>query len=427
MRLLGLGWSTDPRGIKLDACAGCGRLTAHAVAKRFRWLYVLALPLVRVGSEATLVCGACGATTPLDCNPQDVAGSGRLKLQKPRPEANPAWLGGSAGVLPATSIRIPESAVREAVYERRLEEVLPVHSRPAAARYATAWPGIAIGVASLLAVSTLAGVIQSGTIRQGSGTAVATPATSAAAAATAASPTPRPTATPLPTPRPFAVAFDYWTAAYTAQIEPCYSGGGACNLAWQVQYTDGTSGPLSKEVARLAAIYRDNDSVSLDYVPACRQEQGSMFALLAAMASEGSVLAARKTGDAAPAWRPVPTVQFEPCTTSLREPSAALLDLRTSLAQAAAELVKVDKLLSAKNWSKASAEASRLGGIGLAIARCAARDYPDTSGGSWSSIRAIGWDLVEVSQLVQVKRLAGSPATAKKIDTILKAIKAAKV
>jgi hypothetical protein len=209
---------------------------------------------------------------------------------------------------------------------------------------------------------------------------------------------------------------------YTAQVLPCYAGG-SCNLDWKIEYTDGTSALLGAEALRLAELYRDNDSLQLDSATECRQEHGSMFTLLASIDSEVTVIRALKPGETIPkTWRPATQVTFEPCTKALPDSQKAVATLKSLLADARAELVKAKKLVRAKDWSGARAASGRLTDLAAQITRTSARDFPDGDGATWAPIRAVGWDLMRASGLLEIKRLAAASSTAKLIDGSISAI-----
>jgi hypothetical protein len=179
---------------------------------------------------------------------------------------------------------------------------------------------------------------------------------------------------------------------------------------------------LAAEVTRIGELYRDYDGVDMGSVSDCRQEHGSSFTLLASIASEIEVIEALKPGEAMPKWRPALAVAFEPCGTSSPDLQVGSAALRDSLADARSKLVKIQKLIRAKNWAGARDASAPLAAVAATIMRTAATDFPSTNGSTWAPIRGAGWDLMRVSGLIQVKRLAGAKSTSSLIDATLKSI-----
>ena len=416
-----------PLGVKLDECTSCRALTAHALARRVRWFHVFSLQLVRLGSDHVLVCGECGHETQV---PDDVASKavreGSIQVDRVRAVVDSAVATRtSAGVgsgLPPISLQRLDPAVVRANWEHRLREVVPVHAQGRQALYDRVWPAIA----AVLALAVLGG---GGFLAiQATGITAAGPQPSpiAARASTAPTSSPSPKPTPQPTQPPFEVDFNWWKQAYVDHVQPCYTGG-ACDLEWLIQYTDGTSTPLAAEALRQSKLYRDYDSVQIGSASDCRQEHGSSFTLLASIASEIEVIQALKPGEATPKWRPALAVAFEPCSTSLPDLQASSSTLRHSLADARSQLMKVQKLIRAKNWAGARDASAPLAAVAAAIMRTAATDFPSTGESTWAPIRGAGWDLMRVSGVIQVKRLAGAKSTSSLIDATLKSIDKIKV
>ncbi len=422
MNVIGRTSRIIPLGMKLDECASCRALAAHAVARRVRWFHVFSLLLVRLGSDHVLVCGQCGHETQLA---DDVASKamreGSIQVDRDRPAVDAAVsTRTSAGVvngLPPISLQRLDPVVVRANLEHRLREVVPVRLQGRQALYDRVWPAVA-------AVFGLAVVGGGGFLAiQATGITAGGPQASPIAAAASASPTssPSPRATPRPTQRPFEVGFNWWTQAYIDHVQPCYTVG-ACDLDWLIQYDDGTSKPLAAEATRIGELYRDYDGVDMGSVSDCRQEHGSSFTLLASIASEIEVIQALKPEEAMPKWRPALAIAFEPCSASLPDLEASSTALRESLADARAQLAKVRKLIGAKNWAGAREASAPLAELAATIMRTAARDFPPTGAPTWAPIRGAGWDLMRVSGLIQVKRLAGAKSTSSLIDATLKSI-----
>ena len=148
-----------------------------------------------------------------------------------------------------------------------------------------------------------------------------------------------------------------------------------------------------------------------------------MFALLASIASEVSVIRALKPGESMPkTWRPALGVTFEPCTAALPDSQKAVTALSSFLVDARGELAKAKKLVRAKDWSGAKTVSGRLAELAAQITRTAARDFPVGDGATWAPIRTVGWDLMRVSGLLEIKRLAAAKSTATLIDGSISAI-----
>jgi hypothetical protein len=411
-----------PQGVKLDECASCRALAAHAIARRVRWFHAFSLQLVRLGSDHVLVCGQCGHETQLA---DDVASrairEGSLQVDRDRAVVDSAVAtrtsAGVANGLPPISLQRLDPTVVRANLEHRLKEVVPVRAQGRQALYDRAWPAIA----AVLGLAVLGG---GGFLAiQATGITAAGPQASpiAARASTVPTSSPSPRPTPKPTQPPFELDFNWWKQAYIDHVQPCYTGG-ACDLDWLIQYSDGTSKPLAAEAVRQSELYRDYDSVQIGSVSDCRQEHGSSFTLQASIASEIEVIQALKPGEAMPSWRPALAVEFEPCSSPLPDFQKGASTLRDSLADARSQLVKIQKLVRAKNWAGARDASAPLAALAATIMRTAATDFPPTDGSTWAPIRGAGWDLMRVSGLIQVKRLAGAKSTSSLIDATLKSI-----
>lgn len=425
MSMIGRRRRTFPLGIKLEECASCQTIGPHAVARRVRWFEVLSLPLVRLGVDHALICGSCGQLTPISADAvRNGLKTGAMEIDRPRPlvsadllrRSNPS--SGQAAASMSWSVLKEDPRVVRSTYDRRLREVVRIPEPSRGAIYARIWPALALIVVAAVLLPAGSAAIRAASVSltapsptQGTANVLATPTLS---------PTLKPT--PKPTERPYAASFAYWLERYRASVLPCYSGG-TCDLDAKIEYTDGSSGLLSAEVTRLAGLYRDNDTVLLDTTPSCRQEHGSTFALLASMAAETSVIKALKPGEVMPeSWRPTLGVEFEPCTSALPDATQGQAALRTLLADARKQLAQAKKDIQAKDWSGARAVSGRLTELATQIARASARDFPAGDGAAWAPIRTVGWDLVRVSGLLEIKRLASAVSTAKLIDASISAI-----
>jgi hypothetical protein len=415
MKIIGRTRRAIPLGIKLEECPSCQTIGSHAIARRVKWFEVLSLQLVRLGSDHVLICGNCGRMTPIS---RDLAKTGletgKLQIDRDRPLVSAELLRragkrrAETSASPTWSVFEEDPTLVRATYDHRLREVLRIPGQNRQAVYAKVWPILALIVAGAVALPGGSVALQAAGVAT-SGPAVLT-----------SSPSPRPT--PRPTDRPFSAAFAWWVQAYRDAILPCYAGG-SCDLERKISYSDGTSALLGEEAVRLAGLYRDYDSVEMASVADCRQEHGSMFALLASIASEVSVIEALKPGESMPVtWRPAVWVTFESCTTVSSDREEGAAELRSLLADAKGELSKAKKLIKAKDWSGAEAVSGRLTERAGKIARASARDFPAGSEGVWAPIRTTGWDLLRVSGLLNIKRLAAATSTTKLIDGCIAAI-----
>ena len=391
MKIIGRTGRAIPLGIKLEECPSCQTIGPHAIARRVRWFEVLSLQLVRLRSDHVLVCGKCGRETPIA---RDVVKTGletgAVEIERERPLVSAELLRrvgqhiGEASASPTWSVLEEDLSLARATYDRRLREVLRIPGPNRQAMYARAWPVLALVVAGAV-------LLTGGSVAmQTAGVASTAPSASPNATSRSAVLTSSPTPAPRPTESPFDTAFSWWAQTYRAAILPCYSGG-SCNLDLVISYDDGTSALLADEAVRLAGLYRDYDSVQMGSATDCRQEHGSMFALLASIASEVSVIKALKPGESMPVtWRPALGVTFEPCTTALPGSLETITALRSLLADARGELGKAKKLIRAKDWSGAKAVSGRLTELAAQIIRASARDFPASEGATWAPIRTVG-------------------------------------
>jgi hypothetical protein len=425
MKIIGLARRAIPLGVKLEECPSCQTIGSHAVARRVRWFEILSLQLIRLRSDHVLICGNCGMETPIS---KDVVKTGletgEMEIDRDRPLVGAELLRRAGQPRGETSASRTWSGVEEdpavarATYDHRLREVLRIPGHNRQALYAKAWPVLALIVAGAVALPGGSVALQAAGVAE----TAPSPTPSATSGPAVLTPSPSPRPTPRPTNRPFTAAFAWWVQAYTDAILPCYAGG-SCDLERKISYTDGTSALLGEEAVRLAGLYRDYDSVQMDSASDCRQEHGSMFALLASIASEVSVIEALKPGESMPVtWRPALGVTFEPCTTVSSDPEERAAELRSLLADAKGELSKAKKLIKAKDWSGAEAVSERLTELAAKIARASARDFPAGGDGAWVPIRTTGWDLLRVSGLLDIKRLAAATSTTKLIDGSIAAI-----
>lgn len=454
MIIIGRTRRAIPLGIKLEECDSCQTIGPHAVARRVRWFEILSLPLVRLGADHALICGSCGQQTPISADAvKSGLETGAMEIDRPRPlvsadllrrstpssgeaDASPTWAGGQrrrrsrhwrcsgeANASPTWSVLTEDPTVARSTYDHRLREVVRILGPNREAVYGQIWPALALIV--------VAGVLLLGgsEAMRAAGVSLTAPSPTQDTANVPATPTASPTSKPTATPMEgvFADNFASWLGDYRASILPCYSGG-TCDLEAKIEYDDGSSGLLSAEVAREAGLFRDYDSIQLGTTSSCRQEHGSMFALLASMAAETSVIKALKSGEVMPeSWRPTLGVEFEPCTSALPDSKQGPAALRTLLADARNQLALAKKAIRAKDWSGARAVSGPLTELATQIARASARDFPAGDGATWAPIRTVGWDLVRLSGLVEIKRLASARSTAKLIDASISAIDGVKL
>ena len=407
-----------PLGVKLDECTSCRALTAHALARRVRWFHVFSLQLVRLGSDHVLVCGECGHETQV---PDDVASKavreGSIQVDRVRAVVDSAVATRtSAGVgsgLPPISLQRLDPAVVRANWEHRLREVLPVHAQGRQALYDRVWPAIA----AVLALAVLGG---GGFLAiQATGITAAGPQPSpiAARASTAPTSSPSPKPTPQPTQPPFEVDFNWWKQAYVDHVQPCYTGG-ACDLEWLIQYTNGTSTPLAAEALRQSKLYRDYDSVQIGSASDCRQEQGRP--------SRSSRRSPPRSSDPSPEargghaeWRPALAVAFEPCSTSSPDLQQARLAAPFS-GRCALTLMKVQKLIRAKN---SAVLATRPHPLRLWRRRSCAQRRPTSRQPANRHRRRSGGRMgSDAGERDPVERLAGAKWTSSLIDATLESI-----
>lgn len=424
MTILGRTSRTIPLGIKLDECAACQAIGPHAIARRIRWLEVLSLPLVRLKTDHVLVCGNCGDQAAVSGDVvKEGFKTGTMEIDRQRPlvAADMARRSNQHGgaTSPSWSILEADPSTVRAAYDRRLREVLRIPGPNRLAIYARVWPALALIVAGAVLVPSGSAAMQAA----GVGLLASSP--SAGLASAPATPAPSPTfrPTPKPTDRPYAGGFAYWLNAYRTSILPCYSGRGSCDLDATIEYDDGSSAQLAAEAARLAGLYRDNDSVQMGTTPSCRQEHGSMFALYASIAAEASVIKALKSGEVMPdSWRPTLGVVFEACTATRPNAQEGVVALGSLLTEARAQLASVKNDIRAKDWSEARSASGPMTELALQIVRASARDFPAGDGATWAPIRTLGWDMLRVSGLLEIKRLAAAKSTAELIDASISAI-----
>lgn len=148
-----------------------------------------------------------------------------------------------------------------------------------------------------------------------------------------------------------------------------------------------------------------------------------MFALFASIAAEASVIKALKSGETVPdSWRPTLGVSFEPCTATRQKAEEGVAALRSLLTEAREQLVSAKKDIRAKDWSDARSASGRMTELALQIVRASARDFPAGDGARWAPIRTIGWDMLRISGLLEIKRLASATSTAQLVDASISAI-----
>jgi hypothetical protein len=197
-----------------------------------------------------------------------------------------------------------------------------------------------------------------------------------------------------------------------------------CGLDSKISYEDGTSAIVREEIPRLAAVLRDNATINQDGQTICREELGSEYALLAAMAAEIAVVGDLKPGEAvATDWRPAAVVSFETCTPTTRDRLTVEHDLGSLLTHARETLVRAQHDVTDKDWADARLAGDELMTLGIQISRLSARDDPGTAVPAWAPVRALGWDLIELSGRLGVPRLAANSASGTLISDSIKTIR----